>query len=135
MISVACIAGREVDMGWNRMTFAVGFAAGFVAGTRAGREKYDQMVKFARETAEKPAVQQAAGVVQAQATGLAQKLGGQIQEKVPQMAHSAVHSVGSHMPGKSKNGHGGSASNGGKGASNGSPFAATNSSNPGKRSN
>jgi len=112
-------------MGFHRMAFAAGFAAGFVAGTRAGREKYDQMVKFARTTAENPSVQQAAGVVQAQATGLAQKVGGQIQEKFPQLAHSAAQSVGGHIPGmKSKNGNGDSASNGGKGASNGSPFGA-----------
>jgi len=122
-------------MGLYRMAFAAGFATGFVVGTRAGREKYDQMVKFARATAEHPAVQQAAGVVQAQAAGLAQKVGGQLQEKVPQMAHSAAHSVGGHIPGmKSKNGQGGAASNGGKGASNGSPFAATRDSRPGPKS-
>jgi hypothetical protein len=116
-------------MGFYRMTFAAGFAAGFVVGTRAGREKYDQMVKFAKNAAEHPAVQQAAGVVQAQATELAQKVGGQLQEKVPQVAHSAAQAVGGHMPGmKNKNGHGGASANGGKGAKNGSPFAATGTS-------
>jgi hypothetical protein len=122
-------------MGLNRMAFVTGFAAGFVVGARAGREKYEQIVKIARATAENPAVQQAAGVVQAQATGLAQKVGGQIQEKVPQMAHSAAHSVGDHIPGmKNRNGRGTSASNGGKGASNGSPFAATSNSRLGPKS-
>jgi hypothetical protein len=124
-------------MGMNRMAFVAGFAAGYVVGTRAGREKYDQIVKFARQTAEHPAVQQAAGVVQAQATGLAQKVGGQIQEKVPQMAHNAAHSVGGHIGGiRHKNGHGSSASDGGKGASDGSPFATTGNSGfrPGKDS-
>jgi hypothetical protein len=122
-------------MGLHRMAFVTGFAAGFVVGARAGREKYDQIVKIARATAENPAVQQAAGVVQAQATGLAQKVGGQIQEKVPQMAHSAAHSVGDHIPGmKNRNGRGTSASNGGKGASNGSPFAATSNSRLGPKS-
>ncbi len=122
-------------MGLNRMVFAAGFATGYVVGTRAGREKYDQLVKMARATAEHPAVQQAAGVVQAQATGLAQKVGGQLQEKVPQMAHSAAHTVGDRIPGmKHKNGHGDADSNGGKGASNGSPFAATGNSRPGRKS-
>jgi hypothetical protein len=122
-------------MGFHRMAFAAGFAAGFVVGTRAGREKYDQMVKFARETAENPSVQQAAGVVQAQATGIAQKVGGQIQQKVPQLAQNAVHSVGGHISGmKNKNGHDGAASNGRKGASNGSPFGAASKGQPGSGS-
>jgi hypothetical protein len=91
----------------NRVSFAVGFAAGFVAGARAGRDKYDQIVKVARNTAEHPAVQQAAGTVQEQATNLfnstSQKVGGQLHDKVPQMAHS----VGDRIPGmKHRNGHG-----------------------------
>jgi hypothetical protein len=122
-------------MGMYRMAFAAGFATGYVVGTRAGRERYEQIVKLARQTAEHPAVQQAAGVVQAQATGLAQKVGGQLQEKVPQVAHSAAHSVGSHIAGmRNKNGNGSSASNGGKGAGNGSPFVAAHDSDVGPRS-
>jgi hypothetical protein len=122
-------------MGMNRLAFAAGFATGYVVGARAGREKYDQIVKLARQTAEHPAVQQAAGAVQAQATGLAQKVGGQIQEKVPQVAHSAAHSVGGHIAGmRHKNGHGSSPSDGGKGASDGSPFVTAGNSGfrPGK---
>jgi hypothetical protein len=132
----------EVQMGLYRMSFAAGFAAGFVVGTRAGREKYDQMVKFARATAEHPAVQQAAGVVQAQATGLAQKVGGQLHDRVPQMAQSAAHSVGGHISGmKHRNGHhkdragrDNAASNGGKGSGNTHPFAGTSNSKPGPNS-
>jgi len=37
-----------------RITFLAGFAVGFVAGARAGRERYEQMVKLARKTAENP---------------------------------------------------------------------------------
>src|SRR5215469_17591208 len=119
-------------MGMNRMAFAAGFAAGYVVGARAGRERYEQIVKFARQTAEHPAVQQAAGVVQAEATGLAQKVGGQLQDKVPQMAHNAAHSVGGHIAGmRHKNGQGSSATNGGKAAGDGSPFARTTGSGPG----
>jgi hypothetical protein len=122
-------------MALYRMAFVAGFATGYVVGTRAGREKYDQMVKFARATAESPAVQQAAGVVQAQATGLAQKVSGQLQEKVPQMAHNAVHSVGGHISGmKHRNGHGVAGSNGGMGATDGSPFGATSNGNVGRGS-
>ena len=85
-----------------RLSFIAGFAAGFVAGTRAGRERYDQMVKLAKTAAENPTVQQAAGAIQAQASTLAsttaQKVGGQLHDKVPQMAHSAAHTVGERIP-------------------------------------
>jgi hypothetical protein len=122
-------------MRFYRITFAAGLACGYVAGTAAGRERYDQMVKFAKTVLEHPAVQQAAGSIQAQATGLAstaaQKVSGQLQEKVPQVAHSALHSVGDRMPGKKhrnspQNGHRNAASNGGTGAGNGRPFSAKN---------
>ncbi len=96
-----------------RVSFVAGFAAGFVAGSRAGREKYDQMVKLAKSTAENPTVQQAAGVIQAQAASLAStaasKVGGQLQEKVPQMAQNAARSVTGRIPGLK---HGSTAANG-----------------------
>jgi hypothetical protein len=119
-----------------RITFVAGLAVGFVAGTRAGRERYDQMVKLAKTTAENPTVQQAAGAIHAQATGLlstaAQKVGGQLHDKVPQMAQSAVHSVGDRIPGlKHKNGQRGAANNGETGASDGHPFAGTSNSHLG----
>jgi hypothetical protein len=46
-------------MRYHRVTFFVGLAIGFVAGTRAGRERYEQIVKLARQTAENPQVKQA----------------------------------------------------------------------------
>ena len=42
-----------------RVTFLAGFAAGFVVGTRAGRERYEQLVKLGRKAVENPNVQQA----------------------------------------------------------------------------
>jgi hypothetical protein len=93
----------EVQMRLYRLSFIAGFAAGFVAGTRAGREKYDQMVKLAKTAAENPTVQQAAGVIQSQASTLAsttaQKFGGQLHDKVPQMAQHAAHTFGERIPG------------------------------------
>jgi len=126
-----------------RVSFVTGLAIGFVAGTRAGRERYDQMVKFARATAENPTVQQAAAAVQAQATELvstaAKKVGGGLQEHVPHLAHSAARSLGDRMPGmKHRIGHGNGqhkpASDGGSEAGNSRPFAATSTSNPGQPS-
>jgi hypothetical protein len=106
----------------NRITFTAGLAVGFVAGTRAGRERYDQMVKIAKATKDSPAFQQAASTVQTQATGLLSSAG----QKAPRLAQSAMHSVGDHVPLlKHHNGNGRSASNGEAG--NGGPFSATGS--------
>jgi len=54
----------------GKVMFVTGLGAGYVLGTRAGREKFDRMVAQARKFWESPTVQEAAGVVQAQATRL-----------------------------------------------------------------
>jgi hypothetical protein len=50
--------------------FVAGLGIGYVLGTRAGRERFDQMVAQARKAWESPTVQEAAGVIQAQANKL-----------------------------------------------------------------
>ncbi|MDT4989852.1 MAG: hypothetical protein QOI74_3946 [Micromonosporaceae bacterium] len=52
----------------GKMMFIAGLGAGFVLGTRAGREKYEELVQAARKVRDNPTVQEAAGVVQEQAT-------------------------------------------------------------------
>ena len=42
----------------SRITFLAGLAVGYVVGARAGRERYEQMVKLSRKVIEHPAVQQ-----------------------------------------------------------------------------
>lgn len=110
-----------------RLSFIAGFAAGFVVGTRAGREKYDQMVKLAKTAAENPTVQQAAGAIQAQASTLAsttaQKVGGQLHDKVPQVAQQAAHTVGERIPGLK---HRNPSATHRTAAGDGHPFSATN---------
>jgi hypothetical protein len=54
----------------GKVLFITGVGVGYVLGTRAGREKFDRMVAQARKFWESPTVQEAAGVVQAQATRL-----------------------------------------------------------------
>jgi hypothetical protein len=54
----------------GKLTFLAGATAGFVLGTRAGREKYEQLVAAARKLMDSPTVHEATGVVQAQATKL-----------------------------------------------------------------
>jgi hypothetical protein len=54
----------------GKLVFLGGLAAGFVLGSRAGRQAYDDLVSTARKVKDSPTVQEAAGVVQAQATKL-----------------------------------------------------------------
>jgi alkylation response protein AidB-like acyl-CoA dehydrogenase len=102
-------------MGKYRISFLAGLATGFVLGARAGRERYDQLVKAAKTIAEHPAVQQAAGTVQAQAAGLAAtagtKISDEVRNRVTPLAKSAKDKVSEHVPGHhpqgpAGNGHG-----------------------------
>jgi hypothetical protein len=54
----------------GKLLFLGGLAAGFVLGSRAGREKYEEIVSKARQLQEHPTVQEARGVVQEQANKL-----------------------------------------------------------------
>ena len=51
----------------GKLMFLAGLGAGFVLGSRAGREKYEEIVQAAKKVRENPTVQEAAGVVQEQA--------------------------------------------------------------------
>src|SRR6516164_1768783 len=72
-----------------RLVFAVGLGVGYVLGTRAGRERYEQLVKLARKAADSPAIQQAAGAVQAQAADLAKNTRSKIANQMPRLAGTA----------------------------------------------
>jgi hypothetical protein len=104
-----------------RISFLSGLATGYVLGTRAGRERYEQLKKAARTVADNPTVQQAAGAVQAQATGLVTaagtKLSDGVRDRVPQIAKTARGKVEEHAPGrKSKKGHNGHGHHSGNGS-------------------
>jgi hypothetical protein len=43
-----------------KLTFVAGLALGYVLGTRAGRERYEQLKKSARQLAQNPAVRNTA---------------------------------------------------------------------------
>ena len=66
-----------------RVTFIAGFAAGFIVGARAGRERYEQIARLAHSVADNPAVQQAAGAIQAQAGTFAGTARDMVSERVP----------------------------------------------------
>ncbi|MFG2040928.1 hypothetical protein [Dactylosporangium sp. NPDC048998] len=61
---------KEVVAMRGKLLFLGGLAAGFVLGARAGREKYEELKATALKIKESPTMQEAAGVVQEQATRL-----------------------------------------------------------------
>jgi membrane protein DedA with SNARE-associated domain len=71
----------------TRAAFLAGAALGYVLGTRAGRERFEQIKHLSRQVSENPRVQEAAGVLRAQAGELAdnarQKVGDRVQDKMP----------------------------------------------------
>ena len=52
----------------GKLWFLGGLAAGYVLGTKAGRERYEELARTARKIKESPTMQEAAGVLQEQAT-------------------------------------------------------------------
>ncbi len=53
-------------------SFLLGLAVGYLLGTRAGRQRYEDIVAVARRVAGSQTVQATAGVVQAQLSELAE---------------------------------------------------------------
>ncbi|MEU9853278.1 YtxH domain-containing protein [Streptomyces sp. NPDC047974] len=70
-----------------KLTFVAGLALGYVIGTRAGREKYEQMKKAAKDFARNPAVRNAAET--AAHTG---------RQYAGKAAHVVGDKVGDHLP-------------------------------------
>jgi hypothetical protein len=92
-----------------RATFVAGLVVGFIAGARAGRERYDQIVKYSKQVAESPAVKKATSTVAAKATELgktaaakapefAKTAAATVSEQVPKMAATAKQKAGDRLP-------------------------------------
>ena len=62
---------------------------GFVAGARAGRERYEQMVKLSRRAAESPAVRKATRAAGDKATELTKAAGQKAAERMPKITETA----------------------------------------------
>ena len=77
----------------RRITFLAGVAVGFVAGTRAGRERYEQMVKLGRKAVENPAVQKATHTATAKAAELSKAARHKASERMPKIAETAKSSA------------------------------------------
>jgi hypothetical protein len=65
-----------------RLTFVVGLALGYVLGTRAGRERYEQLKKSARQVAQNPAVRNTAESAAQQSRQFAGKAYHVVSDKV-----------------------------------------------------
>jgi hypothetical protein len=53
-----------------KATFLVGFGTGYVLGTKAGRQRYEQIMRSFRQFTGRPEVQEAAGLVEGKAESL-----------------------------------------------------------------
>jgi hypothetical protein len=98
-----------------RITFLAGFAVGFVVGSRAGRERYEQMVKLGRKAVENPGVQQATRAAGAKAAELSKTAGQKAAERMPKIAETAKSSaskVRDRIPGRNSGDDGSTAANG-----------------------
>ena len=97
----------------TRITFLAGFAVGFVAGARAGRERYEQLVKLGRKAVENPTVQQATRAAGAKATELSKTAGQKAAERLPKLAETAKNSASKvRIPGRNSADDDTSAANG-----------------------
>ncbi|MGW5971092.1 YtxH domain-containing protein [Streptomyces sp. NPDC055186] len=65
-----------------RLTFVAGVVLGYVLGTRAGRERYEQLKKSARQIAQNPAVRNTAETAAQQGRGIAGKAYHAVSDKV-----------------------------------------------------
>jgi len=86
----------------RRITFLAGLAVGFVAGARAGRERYEQMVKLGRKAVENPAVQQATHTATAKAAELSKAAGQKASQRLPKITQTAKSSASKAKSGASK---------------------------------
>ena len=88
MLHVTNTARKGCQMRY-RATFLAGLAVGFVVGARAGRERYEQMVKASRKVAENPTVQKATQAAGAKATELTKVAKDKAAERVPKLTETA----------------------------------------------
>jgi hypothetical protein len=72
-----------------RATFLAGLAVGFVAGTRAGRERYEQMMRLGRKAADSPAVKQATRAASEKATEITKVARDKATARMPKLTETA----------------------------------------------
>ncbi|MEU6311855.1 YtxH domain-containing protein [Streptomyces sp. NPDC047014] len=73
-----------------KVTFVVGLTLGYVLGSRAGRERYEQLRKSARQVAQNPAVRNAAETAGRTGREYAGKAYAVVSEKVGDVVPESV---------------------------------------------
>jgi hypothetical protein len=66
----ASTARKRASKGIDMFRIALGLVIGYILGSKAGRERYEQIVRLGSKIADNPAVQGAAGFVRAKVSGL-----------------------------------------------------------------
>ncbi|WP_405879600.1 YtxH domain-containing protein [Streptomyces sp. NBC_01136] len=87
-----------------RLTFVAGLVLGYVLGTRAGRERYEQLKKSAREVAQNPAVRNTAETAAQQGREFAGKAFHTVSEKVGDHVPDSVADRVRSLRGRNTNG-------------------------------
>ncbi|HEX4831536.1 MAG TPA: hypothetical protein VH478_10640 [Trebonia sp.] len=73
-----------------RVVFLAGVAVGFIAGSRAGRERYDQIVKYSRKAWQSPPAQRAYHAASAKAEELSKSAASSAVGKAAELGKSAA---------------------------------------------
>ncbi|OIJ66257.1 hypothetical protein [Streptomyces mangrovisoli] len=85
-----------------RLTFVAGLVLGYVLGTRAGRERYEQLKKSARQVAQNPAVRNTAETAAHQGRHIAGRayhvVSVKVQDHVPESVTQRVRSLRDRHP-------------------------------------
>jgi len=81
-----------------KATFIAGVAVGYIAGTRAGRARYDQIMRYGRQIACHPKVQQAASTVQAKAMELTKTAAAKAPDYAKNAATNATKVASARVP-------------------------------------
>ncbi|MBF9073938.1 YtxH domain-containing protein [Streptacidiphilus fuscans] len=84
----------------RKLTFIAGLAVGYVLGTRAGRERYEQMRKTARDLSQTQAVQSAGRNAKVAANNAANKAGQAVADRfgdrIPAMVADRIPYLNNH---------------------------------------
>jgi len=84
-----------------RMMFVAGLAVGYVLGAKAGRERYDQIMKAGHQVADHPAVQKATQTVTTKTTeAKAPDFAKSASAQGSKIVTSAKQKAADHMPSK-----------------------------------